>query len=63
MALGGSLLLDVAAAPNAGDVFTLIQAGTVLGNFTGLGEGALVSAGGRQYRISYQGGKVTLTAS
>ena len=63
VALGGSLLLDVAAAPNAGDVFTLIQAGTVLGNFTGLGEGALVSAGGRQYRISYQGGKVTLTAS
>jgi autotransporter-associated beta strand protein len=63
VALGGKLVLDVAAAPNAGDVYTLIQAGTLQGTFTGMPEGSLVAAGGRQYRISYQGSKVTLTAT
>lgn len=61
--LGGSLVVDVAAAPVRGDVYTLIQAGSISGTFTGLPEGATVSANGRQYRISYQGAKVTLTAS
>src|SRR5262249_41838311 len=61
--LGGSLRLDVTAAPNPGDVYTLIQAGSLQGTFSGLPEGALLSAGGRQYRISYQGGKVTVTAA
>jgi len=63
VALGGKLSLDVAAAPNAGDVYTLIQAGSIFGTFAGLPEGALINANGRQYRISYQGAKVTVTAT
>ena len=63
VALGGSLVLDVTAAPNTGDVYTLIQAGSVVGTFSGLPEGALVTASGRQYRISYLGSKVTITAT
>jgi autotransporter-associated beta strand protein len=63
VALGGSLFLDVAAAPNPGDVYTLIQAGSILGTFAGLPEGALLNASGQQYRISYQGNRVTITAT
>jgi subtilase-type serine protease len=63
VALGGTLVLDVAAAPNQGVVYTLIQAGSILGTFSGLPEGTVFTASGRQYRISYQGSKVTLTAT
>jgi len=63
VALGGKLFLDVAAAPNPGDVYTLIQAGSIFGTFAGLPEGALINASGRQYRISYQGSRVTITAT
>ena len=63
VALGGSLQLDVATAPNQGDAFTLIQASSIVGTFAGLPEGASFASGGRQYRISYQGGKVTVTAA
>jgi subtilase-type serine protease len=63
VALGGSLLLDVATVPNQGDVFTLIQAGSILGTFSGLPEGASFMVGGRQYRISYRFGTVTITAT
>jgi subtilase-type serine protease len=63
VALGGNLFLDVAAAANPGDVYTLIQAGSILGTFAGLPEGTLLTANGRQYRISYQGSRVTLTAT
>lgn len=63
VALGGTLMLDLAAAPNRGDVFTLIEARAIAGTFAGLPEGALLTAGGRQFRISYLGSKVTLTAS
>ena len=63
VALGGNLFLDVAAAPNPGDVYTLIQAGSIVGTFAGLPEGTLINASGRQYRISYQGSRVTITAT
>ena len=63
VALGGTLSLDVAAAPNPGDVYTLIQAGSIMGTFAGLPEGTLINASGRQYRISYQGSRVTITAT
>jgi subtilase-type serine protease len=63
VALGGNLLLDVETVPNQGDAYTLIQAGSILGTFAGLPEGALFTAGGRQYRISYQGSKVTITVT
>lgn len=62
VALGGSLFVEATAAPNPGDSYTLIQAGSILGTFSGLPEGAAFTASGRQYRISYQGSKVTLTA-
>ena len=62
VALGGNLSLDVAAAPNLGDVYTLIQASNIVGTFAGLPEGTVFNASGRQYRISYQGSKVTITA-
>ena len=63
VALGGTLFLDVMAAPNPGDVYTLIQAGSIQGTFTGLPEGALFTAGQQQYRISYQSNAVTITAT
>ncbi|MEF7616665.1 S8 family serine peptidase [Aquincola sp. MAHUQ-54] len=63
VALGGSLVLEATAVPSAGEVYTLIQAASIQGTFTGLPEGSVVTANGRQYRISYQGSKVTLTAS
>ena len=63
VALGGTLSLDVTTAPNPGDVYTLIEAGSIMGTFAGLPEGTLFNASGRQYRISYQGSKVTITAT
>jgi subtilase-type serine protease len=63
VALGGTLHLDVATVPNQGDVYTLIQAGNILGTFAGMPEGTLFMANGRQYRISYQGSRVTITVT
>jgi subtilase-type serine protease len=59
--LSGTLQLDVATAPSQGTVYTLIQAGSIRGTFAGLPEGASFTRAGRPYRISYQGGRVTLT--
>jgi subtilase-type serine protease len=63
VALGGTLFLDVETVPNQGDVYTLIQAGSILGTFAGMPEGTLFTVSGRQYRISYQGSRVTITAT
>ena len=63
VALGGSLQLNASTVPPQGAVYTLIQASGILGTFAGLPEGASFMSGGRQYRISYLGGKVTVTAS
>jgi subtilase-type serine protease len=63
VALGGTLVLEVATSPNSGDTYTLIQASSILGTFAGLPEGAVFTASGKQYRISYQGSKVTITAT
>jgi subtilase-type serine protease len=62
VALGGTLQLDVATVPNQGAVYTLIEAGSILGTFAGLPEGASFTSSGRQFRISYQGSRVTITA-
>ncbi|NUZ06032.1 S8 family serine peptidase [Piscinibacter koreensis] len=62
VALGGNLVVDLATAPTPGQQFTLVQAGTLVGTFSGLPEGASVTSGGRQLRISYTGNRVTLTA-
>ena len=63
VALGGTLSLDVATVPNPGDTYTLIQAGSIAGTFAGMPEGTVFTASGRQYRISYQGNSVTITAT
>lgn len=62
VALGGSLSVSAAVAPNPGESYTLIQGSSILGTFAGLPEGASFQSGGRQFRISYQGGRVTVTA-
>jgi len=64
VALGNSkLMLDVQGTPATGSVLTIISAGSpIIGQFAGLGEGGIIIDGGRQYRISYLGNKVTLTA-
>ncbi|WP_027360613.1 DUF4347 domain-containing protein, partial [Desulforegula conservatrix] len=57
-----------AFTPTTGNIFTLINndgADAITGTFTGLSEGAMISAGGSRFTISYQGGDgndVVLTA-
>jgi len=63
VALGGALSLNVATVSNQGDAYTLIQAGSIVGTFAGMPEGTVFTASGRQYRISYQGNSVTITAT
>jgi autotransporter-associated beta strand protein len=67
--LGGNLNLTATHSPTAGDTFVIINKtspGAVAGTFAGLNEGATISAGGTNYRISYAGGvgsnDVVLTA-
>lgn len=47
--------------PNVGDVFTIIQAGSISGQFVGLADGAQVTISGLNFRINYTGTTVTLT--
>ncbi len=60
--------LEVTGTPTIGSVFTIINndlADAVAGTFNGWVEGATVTSGGQDYRISYVGGDgndVTLTA-
>lgn len=54
-----TLQVSVGCAPAEGDQFRIINndgTDAVLGTFTGLPEGTLVSAGGLQFRVSYIGG-------
>lgn len=66
---GAILALNGAFAPAVDTVFTIIDntsASAVTGTFAGLPEGAVISAGGVNYTVSYVGGTgndVTLTAS
>jgi autotransporter-associated beta strand protein len=57
----GNSVLDLVVGPNvpASGSFTIIQnagTGTVSGTFAGLPEGAVFTAGGLQFQITYQGG-------
>ena len=57
--LSGALTLSTTYTGNAGTVFTIIdnQGGNaVSGTFNGLSEGAVITANGRSYQISYIGG-------
>lgn len=64
--LDGNLVDDVLPSftPSFGDTFEIIEvAGTLGGQFIGLGEGAIFSAsGGELFRINYGSGNVVLTA-
>jgi autotransporter-associated beta strand protein len=65
--LGGQLVVNVSFAASPGDTFRILdnqQLGPISGTFTGLPEGATVTAGGQDFQISYVGGDgndVTLT--
>ena len=57
--LGGALSLTVGYVAGPGDTFVIIDnggAGPVSGQFTGLPEGATLTADGQTFRISYVGG-------
>jgi len=56
---GGKLWLGLGYAPTEGDDFLIVNnlgAGPVVGTFTGLSEGALLTTNGLAFRISYTGG-------
>jgi autotransporter-associated beta strand protein len=72
IAVGGALALNGASlhltriggfSPGSGQSFTLATAGSVSGTFNGLPEGALTSAQGVEFSISYAGNAVTLTST
>jgi autotransporter-associated beta strand protein len=64
---GGKLWLDISRPPTDGDQFTIVNnlgASPVVGTFTGLPEGALLTTNGLAFRLSYLGGDgndITLT--
>ena len=65
---GAGLALNLGFTPTVGDVFTLfdvVSGATIDGAFSGLAEGASLTAGGATFALSYVGGEgrdVTLTA-
>lgn len=59
--LEGKLLLDIQGAPTPGAVLTIMSGKSVVGTFANLPEGGTAVASGQRFRISYLGGKVTLT--
>jgi len=61
VALNGTLTPIVTMPTVAGNVLTIITAGSVTGIFTGLADNATFVANGRTYRINYTATTVTLT--
>ena len=63
VALGGATLniTGVAAGVTTGNVFTLLTGTSLTGQFNGLAEAAIFSAGGKNFRINYTATSVTLT--
>ena len=59
--LGGSLQLVPTYTPAVGTQFVIIEAGVVSGTFSGLADGATVTANGLRFRINYASNGVTLT--
>ncbi|RLS41093.1 MAG: S-layer family protein, partial [Planctomycetota bacterium] len=63
VALGGATLniTGVAAEVTTGNVFTLLTGTSLTGQFNGLAEAAIFSAGGKNFRINYTTTSVILT--
>jgi hypothetical protein len=57
---GAQLVLNTAFTPAATDSFTILEATSVVGQFAGLPEGAVVGIGGLQYKVRYTGTAVVL---
>lgn len=58
---GATLSVSLSTTPANGTVFTIINAGSVIGTFNGLADGATLTVSGVQFRINYAGTAVTLT--
>lgn len=61
VALDGPLALDIQGPINLGAVLTIVSGRSVSGTFDDLPEGAVLRAGGFQFRVSYLNNAVTLT--
>jgi subtilase-type serine protease len=60
VALGGNLMISL-NGPVSAPLTVIHTTGSLVGTFKGLPEGAVFTAAGQVFRISYQGGSVTLT--
>ena len=61
LGLGGELALDVRGGLTPGTQLTIMRGTALTGAFRGLAEGAVLNAGGNQFRLSYKNDSVTLT--
>jgi subtilase-type serine protease len=61
LVLDGELDLDVRAPLTPGTVLTIMSGDSIRGNFHALPERRILIAGRHMFRVSYQGGEVTLT--
>ncbi|MFD6177548.1 MULTISPECIES: S8 family serine peptidase [unclassified Isoptericola] len=61
LVLDGELELDVRGRLTPGTVLTVMSGDSVRGRFHALPQGRVLNAGGHLFRVSYQGGDVTLT--
>ena len=62
LVLGGELTLDIRAPLTPGTVLTIMSGDSIRGNFHSLPERRVLNAGHHMFRVSYQGGDMTLTA-
>ncbi|MEU7804027.1 S8 family serine peptidase [Micromonospora arborensis] len=62
LVLDGKLTLDIRAPLTPGTVLTIMSGDSIRGNFHSLPERRVLNVGHHMFRVSYQGGKVTLTA-
>lgn len=62
LVLSGELTLDIRAPLTPGTVLTIMSGDSIRGNFHSLPERRVLNAGHHMFRVSYQGGDVTLTA-
>ncbi|MFD0782471.1 S8 family serine peptidase [Micromonospora azadirachtae] len=61
LVLDGELALDVRAPLTPGTVLTIMSGDSIKGNFHSLPERRVLNTGRHMFRVSYQGGAVTLT--
>ena len=61
LVLEGDLAVDVQGDLTQGTVWTIMDGSGIEGTFRGLGEGAVLTADGHQFRVSDQDDSVSLT--